>query len=107
VRTAILVRWTATALSLAALTAILAYYLDRLFLPQPISSFAALLMIGTQLYLVVSGNYAWLNWLTVVLGRLSEAPRPIRRQTMAAMEPTAASAAASRSMRFMNERTQA
>jgi membrane protein implicated in regulation of membrane protease activity len=37
-----------------------------LFLPQPIASAAALLMIGTQLYLVVSGNYAWLNWVTIV-----------------------------------------
>ena len=37
-----------------------------LFLPQPISTIAALLMIGTQLYLVVSGNYAWLNWITIV-----------------------------------------
>jgi len=37
-----------------------------LFLPQPIASIAALLMIGTQLYLVVSGNYAWLNWITIV-----------------------------------------
>jgi hypothetical protein len=38
-----------------------------LFLPQPIATIAALLMIGTQLYLVVSGNYAWLNWLTIVI----------------------------------------
>jgi hypothetical protein len=38
-----------------------------LFLPQPIASIGALLMIGTQLYLVVSGNYAWLNWITVVV----------------------------------------
>jgi uncharacterized membrane protein YhdT len=37
-----------------------------LFLPQPFASIAAVLMIGTQLYLVVSGNYAWLNWLTVM-----------------------------------------
>jgi hypothetical protein len=37
-----------------------------LFLPQPFASIAALLMIVTQLYLVVSGNYAWLNWLTIV-----------------------------------------
>ena len=37
-----------------------------LFLPQPIASVAAILMIGTQMYLVVSGNYAWLNWLTIV-----------------------------------------
>jgi hypothetical protein len=38
-----------------------------LFLPQPIASIAAILMIGTQLYLVVSGNYAWLNWVTIVV----------------------------------------
>jgi hypothetical protein len=38
-----------------------------LFLPQPGGSVAALLMIATQLYLVVSGNYAWLNWVTVVV----------------------------------------
>ena len=38
-----------------------------LFLPQPFASIAALLMIGTQLYLVVSGNYAWLNWITIVV----------------------------------------
>ena len=37
-----------------------------LFLPQPFASIAAILMIGTQLYLVVSGNYAWLNWLTIL-----------------------------------------
>jgi hypothetical protein len=37
-----------------------------LFLPQPFASSAAVLMIGTQLYLVVSGNYAWLNWITIV-----------------------------------------
>ena len=37
-----------------------------LFLPQPFASGAAVLMILTQLYLVVSGNYAWLNWVTIV-----------------------------------------
>jgi uncharacterized membrane protein YhdT len=37
-----------------------------LFLPQPFATVTALLMIGTQLYLVVSGNYAWLNWITIV-----------------------------------------
>ncbi|MFF0387764.1 lipase maturation factor family protein [Kitasatospora sp. NPDC004615] len=36
-----------------------------LFLPQPIASDAALLMIATQLWLIASGNFAWLNWLTV------------------------------------------
>jgi len=38
-----------------------------LFLPQPVASIAALSMIGTQAYLVTSGNYAWLNWLTMLL----------------------------------------
>jgi hypothetical protein len=38
-----------------------------LFLPQPVASVAALLLIVTQLYLVVSGNYAWLNWITIVI----------------------------------------
>ena len=38
-----------------------------LFLPQPFATLAAVLMIGTQLYLVVSGNYAWLNWVTIVI----------------------------------------
>lgn len=39
-----------------------------LFLPQPIASASGVLIIGHQLILIVSGNYAWLNWLTVVLG---------------------------------------
>jgi hypothetical protein len=38
-----------------------------LFAPQPVAAVAALYMIGTQLYLVVSGNYAWLNWITIVI----------------------------------------
>lgn len=38
-----------------------------LFTPQPFASIGAFLMIGTQLYLVVSGNYAWLNWVTIVI----------------------------------------
>jgi lipase maturation factor len=52
-----------------------------LFLPQPVASVAAILMIGTQLYLVVSGNYAWLNWLTIVAAAAAIAdvvvPRPV------------------------------
>jgi hypothetical protein len=39
-----------------------------LFLPQPVAGGAAVLMIVTQGYLLVSGNYAWLNLLTLVLG---------------------------------------
>jgi hypothetical protein len=38
-----------------------------LFLPQPIAGVAATLIILHQLILIVAGNYAWLNWLTVVL----------------------------------------
>jgi hypothetical protein len=38
-----------------------------LFLPQPVAAIAAVVMIVTQLWLVTSGNFSWLNWLTVVL----------------------------------------
>jgi hypothetical protein len=39
-----------------------------LFFPQPIAAGAAGLIVGHQLLLIISGNYSWLNWLTVVLG---------------------------------------
>ncbi|WP_274564377.1 lipase maturation factor family protein [Streptomyces spiramyceticus] len=38
-----------------------------LFTPQPVASVAACLIVVTQLWLVLSGNFAWLNWLTIVL----------------------------------------
>ncbi|MFF3391945.1 lipase maturation factor family protein [Streptomyces sp. NPDC002669] len=38
-----------------------------LFTPQPVAGAAAGLMIVTQLWLVLSGNFAWLNWLTITL----------------------------------------
>ncbi|WP_236246024.1 lipase maturation factor family protein [Streptomyces sp. CC210A] len=38
-----------------------------LFAPQPVATVAACLIVVTQLWLVVSGNFAWLNWLTIVL----------------------------------------
>ncbi len=38
-----------------------------LFLPQPVATVAALVVLVTQLWLVTSGNFAWLNWLTMVL----------------------------------------
>ncbi|MFG2328158.1 lipase maturation factor family protein [Streptomyces sp. NPDC048604] len=38
-----------------------------LFTPQPVATVAAALMVATQLWLVLSGNFAWLNWLTIVL----------------------------------------
>jgi hypothetical protein len=37
-----------------------------LFVPQPVASVAAAVVIVTQLWLVASGNFAWLNWLTIV-----------------------------------------
>ncbi|HEX2153896.1 MAG TPA: lipase maturation factor family protein [Acidimicrobiia bacterium] len=39
-----------------------------LFLPQPVAGIAGAVVIVTQGYLVVSGNYAWLNWITLLLG---------------------------------------
>ncbi|MGH9475335.1 MAG: lipase maturation factor family protein [Terriglobales bacterium] len=39
-----------------------------LFAPQPVATLCGALAILHQLLLVVSGNYSWLNWLTVILG---------------------------------------
>jgi hypothetical protein len=38
-----------------------------LFAPQPVAGTAAAVMIVTQLWLVISGNFSWLNWLAIVL----------------------------------------
>ncbi|MGW0393461.1 lipase maturation factor family protein [Streptomyces sp. NPDC003042] len=38
-----------------------------LFAPQPVASVAAGVIVVTQLWLVASGNFAWLNWLTLLL----------------------------------------
>ncbi len=38
-----------------------------LFAPQPVATWAAAAVIVTQLWLVASGNFAWLNWLTMLL----------------------------------------
>jgi hypothetical protein len=38
-----------------------------LFVPGPVGSIAAAIVILTQLWLIVTGNFAWLNWITVVL----------------------------------------
>lgn len=38
-----------------------------LFAPQPVASVAAAIIAVTQLWLVLSGNFSWLNWLTIVL----------------------------------------
>ncbi|MER7754574.1 lipase maturation factor family protein [Kitasatospora sp. NPDC097643] len=46
-----------------------------LLLPQPVASYAACAVLATQLWLIASGNFAWLNWLTITLA-------------LAAVEPT-------------------
>lgn len=38
-----------------------------LFFPQPVAAISGLLIILSQLWLVLSGNFSWLNWLTIVL----------------------------------------
>jgi hypothetical protein len=38
-----------------------------LFLPQPIGGISALLIILHQTWLILSGNFAWLNWLTLTI----------------------------------------
>jgi Lipase maturation factor len=38
-----------------------------LFVPGPVGTVAAGIVIVTQGWLVVSGNFAWLNWITIVL----------------------------------------
>lgn len=38
-----------------------------LLVPGPVASAAAGVVVVTQLWLVASGNFAWLNWLTIVL----------------------------------------
>jgi hypothetical protein len=38
-----------------------------LFAPEPLSTVAAVVVVVTQGYLVISGNFAWLNFLTIVL----------------------------------------
>ncbi|MFC0602407.1 lipase maturation factor family protein [Streptomyces palmae] len=54
-----------------------------LFAPQPVASVAAGGMVVTQLWLVASGNFSWLNWLTILLalsavdGRLAARVLPL------------------------------
>ncbi|OBG64759.1 MULTISPECIES: lipase maturation factor family protein [unclassified Mycobacterium] len=38
-----------------------------LFAPQPVAGVAAAIIVVTQLWLVASGNFAWLNWVTILL----------------------------------------
>ena len=49
-----------------------------LFSPQPVATVAAGIVIVTQLWLVLSGNFAWLNWLTIIFAsRRTSTPSPV------------------------------
>ncbi len=39
-----------------------------LFAPQPVAGVAALFVVATQGWLILSGNFSWLNWATLILG---------------------------------------
>ncbi len=61
-----------------------------LLAPQPVASVAGGLCIAQQLWLIVSGNYSWLNWLTAVVGLASFCDailRPILPLATPAMHP--------------------
>ncbi|WP_394550714.1 lipase maturation factor family protein [Agromyces sp. MMS24-JH15] len=38
-----------------------------LFVPGPVAAAGAAVVVATQAWLILTGNFAWLNWLTVVL----------------------------------------
>jgi hypothetical protein len=38
-----------------------------LFFPQPIATLAGIVIVATQSWLVISGNFAWLNFITIAL----------------------------------------
>jgi hypothetical protein len=50
-----------------------------LFLPQPIASAAGAVIVATQLWLMLSGNFAWLNLLTMTLAMSAFDDRTLAR----------------------------
>ena len=42
-----------------------------LFFPQPVASFAGLVVVATQSWLLLSGNFSWLNLITIVLAAMA------------------------------------
>lgn len=42
-----------------------------IFMPQPLAAVGGLFLISHQLILIISGNYSWLNWLTIILAILT------------------------------------
>ncbi|MGK5629352.1 lipase maturation factor family protein [Streptomyces sp. URMC 123] len=59
-----------------------------LFAPRPVASAAAGVMVVTQLWLVLSGNFAWLNWITIVLA-LSAVDGALAAEVLPLPEPPA------------------
>lgn len=58
-----------------------------ILLPQPIAGIAGAFLILHQLILIISGNYSWLNWLTVVLGFLAIEDRALGMSVPTAAAP--------------------
>jgi hypothetical protein len=62
-----------------------------LFLPQPVAAVGGLMMIATQAYLMASGNYAWLNLVTMVIAA-SAVPDVLIRPLLSGAAPASAPA---------------
>ncbi|NYH76871.1 hypothetical protein FHR84_000185 [Actinopolyspora biskrensis] len=60
-----------------------------LFLPQPVASTAAAIMIVTQVWLLLSGNFAWLNLITITLACTALDTTLLRWVPMDALTPPA------------------
>lgn len=58
-----------------------------LFAPQPYAAIAAALCTAQQVWLIVSGNYSWLNWLTAVLGIAGMSDAVLHAQTRSLAAP--------------------
>ncbi|MFF1785971.1 lipase maturation factor family protein [Kitasatospora sp. NPDC058243] len=58
-----------------------------LLLPQPVASYAACTVVATQLWLIASGNFAWLNWLTITLALAAVDPARVGLPVHARVHP--------------------
>ncbi|AIY01108.1 hypothetical protein ART_1509 [Arthrobacter sp. PAMC 25486] len=65
-----------------------------LFAPQPVAAWAAAVVVVTQLWLVLSGNFAWLNALTLVLACSAVGDGALGVSVLAGIVPAAGVAAA-------------
>ena len=64
-----------------------------LFAPQPLAGAAAGIIIFTQLWLVATGNFAWLNWMAIVLA-FAAVSDPVAHALVPAIPSTPVPAAA-------------